>query len=270
MKIAAQDSLRFEGSEKQAALRCVPFSSLVYLSRPWPAALSRRRTQAFFLLMAVLNMQAMIRSEKAVFPQFEVFRFTLLQTRTEPQLQSFPTDHSTEPSTFKVDSFHTLNGTLPRVSALGLLFNGKELFAPHSLYHDDRSIYLTFPYPVEWNGWYFATSCFSDPLLDPVRFALHAHDGAAWVPVGSSSYVRTHVGFTFFHAPFLTPLGRGRRVFFDLSLSFPGKQAYNVGMELGLVACGAAGREELGTSVLQASITPPCTTAHKNLLAITQ
>ena len=198
----------------------------------------------------------MLRSEKTVFPQFKVFRLTVLQTRKELLTESIRTDHNSKAFTYKVDSFYTFNGTLSRVSASGLLIDGKEVLTPNSVFHDGRSIYLSFPHPVEWNGWYIVTSCFGDSTLDPVRFVMDACDGAAWVPVGSSSYVRTYLGSSLFHAPYSTPIARCHHVAFDLARYFPGSLSFSVAMELGLVACGAAGHEELGTSVLQAKNSP--------------
>ena len=81
--------------------------------------------------------------------------------------------------------------------------------AVSSFYQENDAAYLTFPQPVEWNGWFFETSRTVCSLHDPVRFMLHSLDDGVWRIVGSSSYFRGLGSVVFFHAFYNTSTKRG-------------------------------------------------------------
>ena len=69
-----------QGMSKNIALECVPFSSLLYVSKPLEGSLSRRRSQFFFFLIGCWTTM-MAKEEKHEFSA-QQFKFIALQTRS--------------------------------------------------------------------------------------------------------------------------------------------------------------------------------------------
>jgi hypothetical protein len=242
--------------DKQTAFARVPFTSLFYLSQPSAALLSRRRVQIFILFFAILYSQ--IANRQIAFNDFKVLRFTSLQTRDQQYLESTFTegDLQLDPDLFqcsKADPYdQESNRNFPSISRFGLLLNGEDVQIPHCTYRSNQSFFISFSFPVEWNGWYFTTSRSADPRLDPVRFIVHGYDGKGWTVVGSSSYVGASIGITFFHAAHATSEARGYREDFDLARYPPGGPIIVSAAAFALFVCGIIQRGELGRLVMTA------------------
>ena len=200
----------------------VPFSSLFYSSKPLEAALTRRPTQFFFIVLGSLFSLSLL-TERAVIwdihlpkthsrnlPKTHFLEFTVLETRRGASIvrsieSSF--DGSCLPD---VDS-------LLSIDSLGLMLNGKVLdLRAAKTVRTCNSISMSLEEPVAWDSWFFLTSKEEGPENDPVRFKLRSFDGNKWTVVGSSSHWKIFSGVVFFHSRYPTSTVRGFREIFDV------------------------------------------------------
>ena len=153
----------------------VPFSSVFYCSNQLAAALTRRRTQLFFLALAIVGNLSefwiLTIMDDFMLQKSKHLKFTNLQSR---QVSSDNKDPA-------------LNG--PGIRSFGLTLNGRPVQQEGDYTIDGSTMTLDFKEDVEWNGWYFETDA-SDPGRDAVRFMLEAKHDGQWELVGSSSWAQ--------------------------------------------------------------------------------
>jgi hypothetical protein len=215
------------------------------MAKPFAGALSRRRTQVFFIVMGFWTL-LMASEEKTTF-EAQHFKFTSLGKRDINRgtfLRGFGGCLTDRPS-----SNESARDT--EISTFGLMLNGEEVTATQQEWAPiNGSIFLSFESPIQWNGWYFVTSTSNPPSHDPVRFALYAKEDDKWKVVGSSGYARIHVSTVFFHSPYNTSTARGAREFFDLYRLRIGSIWQSIVINFSLGLAGAAKREDLGAKII--------------------
>ena len=161
---------------KSKALECVPFSSLLYVSRPLEGGLTRRRSQFFFFIIGCWTMM-MAKEEHHVFSA-QHFMFSVLQTRCgqacldkgEPLCAPQFNGSAISPAQKPLQICPPLP-ILAEDFLVGLLLDGQPVAAVPMRAIEPCSLLLSFPAPVQWNGWYFVTSRIAPSHLDPVRHA---------------------------------------------------------------------------------------------------
>jgi hypothetical protein len=233
---------------KALVLHDVPFSSLLYVSKPLAALLTRRWAQILFFLLGIQTMRSASREDPSNLDQ--EFKFSALQNRATGRTLSAWHDlnsscdsdcSSTPPAVASISYFGVLiNGAVPKIPSVLLC-------AP------DGSLILRYCTAVHWNGWFFVTSSTAPPEYDPVRFVLHARSGAPgarWATAGSSSFARIHISTALFHGAFPTPTVRGARVDLDLVRHRVGSLWFSVVIIFAFAAAGALRREELCEPIL--------------------
>ena len=248
------------GMSKNIALECVPFSSLLYVSKPLEGTLSRRRSQFFFFAIGCWTMM-MAKEERHEFSA-QQFKFTVLQMRcrsacvldsgTSLKIRCQQDNYSEIDHTCIFKPAGPMLSTLAEDFSLGLLFDGQEITAVPERRLEISSLLLSFRAPVRWNGWFFITSRTAPAALDPVRFVLHARGGGAgdaWRPVGSSGYAQILLSTALFHTPYATPVARGARATFDLYRLRLGSIWHSTLMCFAMAAVGAVRLERFGKYV---------------------
>ena len=244
---------------KKMALERVPFSSLLYVSKPLEGTLSRKRSQFYFFAIGCWTMM-MAKEERHEFSA-QHFKLTVLQMRSKQAcfskqqetahvLDCFSKQINDSKNSSKytlLSGFNLWHG-LAEDFSFGLLLDGQEIINQPKRCTEDSSLVLSFTAPVLWNGWFLITSRTSPAALDPVRFVLYARGGGAgdaWRPVGSSGYARILVSTALFHTPYATPAARGARATFDLYRLRLGSIWQSTLMCFAMAAAGAARLEHL-------------------------
>jgi hypothetical protein len=232
------------GNYRRQALAKIPFSSIFYCSNPLAAALTRKRTQIFFFLLAALG-------NLTEFWPAQLFEDLSLQRSLQIRFNGL------ERRGGRSAKISCISG--PGISSLGITQNEKPI-SSHTLFEEsENSMTISFDQPTMWNGWYFVTSDAS-PECDPVKFSLEAFDGSKWKTVGSSMAMQVTQETVFLHGHFETSRVRGaRHDFHVLAPSFFGYFAVRFlgdiqGISIAL--CGWLGRERLGAQLpnVQASL----------------
>ena len=203
------------------ALREVPFSSIFYSSRPLAFTLTRRRTQAFFFIIAILCITKKATPDRVsgeVAVTSNRVRFSVLANRNE-NIAFFSTPF------FASSLTNTKHLSIPNrkvtVEKIGLLYNDQNISREEQLlYIEGSSIILDFPKPVRWNSWYFVTSNQS-PDSDPVRFMVESHANGEWRTVSSSTEIPVLGGVVFMNGYYATTTERGGIEKFDLFVREP-------------------------------------------------
>ena len=161
---------------RSRAMSRVPFSSVFYCSNPLAAALTRRRTQLFFLALAVVGNLSefwpLHIMDDFMLQKSKHLKFTNLQSRIVCP-----------------DNICRDGPACPGIRSFGLTLNGQPLQLAGDYNTHNASITLDLKEAIEWNGWYFETDA-SDPGRDAIRFMLEAKHDGQWETVGSSSWAQ--------------------------------------------------------------------------------
>ena len=206
------------------AVRGVPFSSIFFCSNPLAAGLTRRRLQAFFLILGLLHL-----------PQFYEFarwkEFTVLKSQS-----------------FRFTLFDTdfLDQTHIRQISLGLTLDGMVIETMEKQHALSESMVFNFTSAHVWNGWFFEIS---PDQGGRTKFSLHSMVNGAWRQVGSSSFAQVADTTVFFDGLYHASPGRNH-----FQLSSPGYWGFWVNRllggvsSLGLAVSGAMRRCRTGSS----------------------
>jgi hypothetical protein len=181
---------------------------MFYCSNPLAAALTRRRTQFFYLFLGISHLPQFFEFVKYVsngvpweqqfFMSSQHFRFELLESR----------DSSCQGNWSRLSS-----------STFGLTRNGKKIDTAPNFWNSTGSVVLfSFQAPVEWSGWYFNVGVPSPSPCDPMRFSFHtltsipgpftnASATTPWKQVGSSSSVQVAATTVFLNGRYEQGLG---------------------------------------------------------------
>ena len=205
-------------------MRGVPFSSIFFCSNPLAAGLTRRRLQAFFLILGLLHL-----------PQFYEFarwkEFTVLKSQS-----------------FRFTLFDTdfLDQTHIRQISLGLTLDGMVIETMEKQHALSESMVFNFTSAHVWNGWFFEIS---PDQGGRTKFSLHSMVNGAWRQVGSSSFAQVADTTVFFDGLYHASPGRNH-----FQLSSPGYWGFWVNRllggvsSLGLAVSGAMRRCRTGSS----------------------
>ena len=232
---------------RQNALRKIPFSSIFYCSNPLAAALTRKRTQIFFFLLAMVG-------NLSEFWPTQIFQDLSVQSSVKIRFTTLARRRSSTAVSSNQCSFAG-----PGIAELGLYKSGQLISVGNSSAVSENSITLSFDAPVEWNEWFFITGAAS-PEDDPIKFSLETFDGSKWKTIGSSLSMQVTKETLFLHGRFETSTERGaRHTFYVLAPSFFGYFAVRfLGDFQGfaMAVLGALGKERLGAQVpnVQASL----------------
>jgi hypothetical protein len=247
---------------KSIALACVPFSSLLYISKPFEGSLSRRRSQMFFCAVGLWTIMMAKEEQDAFSAQY--FKLKILQfrsgkscdcTRSLPYNETLDTSkdicplqktHLPAPAGIPTNRLFC---AFTKDLSFGLLFDGSALINAAQT-SEGCDVFVSFPATVVWNGWFLVTPRTEHPDLDPVRFILLAKtEGGSWRAVGSSGYARILVSTALFHTPYAVPMKRGEKVHFDLYRLRLGSIWQSAVVAFALCAAGVARLEWLGKHV---------------------
>ena len=141
------ETIQSDETCRRLAMARVPFSSMFYCSNPLAAALTRRRTQIFFVALALLG-------NVSEFWPAEVFKEHTLRVASQVRFSALEWRGGCQNATCL---------TSPGVSSFGLTLRGEDLTVEKKQVQvqqhiEGPSIRLVFSAPVEFNGWYFTTS----------------------------------------------------------------------------------------------------------------
>ena len=158
-------------NNRRQALASVPFASMFYCSNPLAAALSRRRIQLLFFVIAIFFMPQLVQFARGRVPvplMSQHFKFTVL-ARPHEALNTAQSGTSLFPRiAFTQDS------VLVTLVAVNETIDGNDL-------------YFSFPSPFVWNGWHFKRN----DNFSGMRFALYVHSTRSqWRQVGSSTLMQ--------------------------------------------------------------------------------
>jgi hypothetical protein len=219
----------------------VPFSSVFYCSNPLAAVLTRKRTQIFYLLIAIL---AKIKDVTFLFEEPK----SLPTTEISHRLRFVEIER-------RDGALRNKSGNVgPFISAFGVMKNNLPVGTVTHRYNGRGVIEYMFAQPVEWDAWYFQTSADALSDQDPVRFAIEeSEDGVKWRTVGSSMVAQVARTTIFLHGRFNTSRERSHRhTFRSLRPTMCGFYILMLLGDLqnfGLALCGFLGRERLGACV---------------------